>query len=435
MVLPAILAMASLRSSPDLTIGAAPHPQKTPVTCQLGDFQLLRELGRGGMGIVYEAEQISLGRRVALKTLPFAGVLDSRQLQRFRNEARAAATLDHPHIVHVYAVGQDRGIHFYAMQLIAGQSLADYIAQRRAGNAPENPLALGGSPLPADIARQPTVRLSKNSTVEADCSKSGFQQVARWGVQAAEALEQAHQMGIVHRDVKPSNLLVNAEGKLWVTDFGLAMTQADTGLTVTGDVLGTFRYMSPEQVLGRRHAIDHRTDVYSLGVTLYELLALQPAFPSADRAALIKQLEQDDPPPLRQVTNSIPAELETIVSKAMQKEPGARYATAQALADDLQRYLDDRPIVARRPSVWETSANGDGGTRRWFAAWPSQRPSPSFPSSSRRLSRSTPGTRRSWNGSSDRRSTLRPRSGAKTCSCRNTSARSTAPSAPSGRAT
>jgi serine/threonine protein kinase/WD40 repeat protein len=318
-----------------------------PETHTLGDFRLLRELGRGGMGVVYEAEQISLGRRVALKVLPFAGVLDPRQLQRFQNEARAAATLDHHHIVHIHAVGQERGVHFYAMQLIEGQSLAEFLAERRAPASTPEPNTT--PPLKS------TAWHGKLSTVRPDEDRQYFRQVARWGIEAAEALDYAHQMGIVHRDIKPSNLLINSEGKLWVADFGLAMTRNDANLTMTGDLLGTLRYMSPEQVQGERSIIDQRTDVYSLGVTLYELLAFRPPFTSSNRTELLRQVKEVDPPQAPLSAKSVPMELQIIVLKATSKEPSSRYATAQALADDLRRYLNDQPITARRPT-WRNRA-------------------------------------------------------------------------------
>ncbi|HKB36427.1 MAG TPA: serine/threonine-protein kinase, partial [Gemmataceae bacterium] len=175
--------------------------------------------------------------------------------------------------------------------------------------------------------------------------------VAEWGVQAAEALEHAHQLGVVHRDVKPANLMIDGQGQLWVTDFGLARTAAEAGLTLTGDLVGTLRYMSPEQALARHGLVDHRTDVYSLGVTLYELLTLRPAFAGKDRQELLRQIAFEEPTAPRKLTPAIPAELETIVLRALAKEPRERYATAQDLADDLRRFLDDQPIRARRPTV------------------------------------------------------------------------------------
>jgi hypothetical protein len=189
------------------------------------------------------------------------------------------------------------------------------------------------------------------SSERARCSAPFFRQIAEFGRQAALALEHAHQVGIVHRDIKPANLLVDTRGTLWLTDFGLAQFHADAGLTLTGDLVGTLRYMSPEQALGGRAVIDQRTDVYSLGVTLYELLTLRPPFAGTDRQQLLHQIAAEDPRPPRAVDRTIPVELETIVLKATAKSPADRYATAQEMADDLGRFLEDKPIRARRPSL------------------------------------------------------------------------------------
>jgi tetratricopeptide (TPR) repeat protein len=175
--------------------------------------------------------------------------------------------------------------------------------------------------------------------------------VASLGVQAAEALEHAHSFGIVHRDIKPANLLVDARGHLWITDFGLARFHNQIGLTLSGDLLGTLRYMSPEQALAKHGLMDHRTDIYALGATLYELLTLQPACPGEDRQQVLRQIEREDPRPPRSLNSAIPGDLETIVLKALAKEPEGRYATAQELADDLRRFLEDKPIRATRPTL------------------------------------------------------------------------------------
>ena len=422
-----------------------------PVTGVLGDFRIVGEIGRGGMGVVYEAEQISLGRRVALKVLPFAALVDPKQLQRFQNEARAAASLDHPNIVHVYSVGCERAVHFYAMQYIEGQTLARVIAELRQLQEPKEsepdltavseltrhllsgndrlsndaeivaagtlaPLgreqgegalskpagtlvpvgrgqgegvtdddppaelptpaddkraadaeqvsdvqrvagvdghrreALVGEPPEVDTQREPQAIVSTEGSIR---TAAFFRSVARLGIQAAEALEYAHQMGVVHRDIKPSNLILDTHGKLWISDFGLAQTQAGAEITMSGDILGTLRYMSPEQAEGNRRILDHHTDIYSLGVTLYELLTLQTPFDSDDRHKLIHQIIDSDPRPLRGLNPTIPRDLETIVLKAMAAEPESRYATGQDVADDLRRFLEDKPIQARRPSMAE----------------------------------------------------------------------------------
>ncbi len=336
----------------------------------LGDFRLIREVGRGGMGIVYEAEQISLRRRVAVKVLSAGAGLDPRQQQRFRTEAQAAGALCHPHIAPVYAVGSEHGFHYYAMQFIDGPSLASVIAGRRRPAASER----GRATLPEAAAAitpaaasdpstvyQPLDRLEETLATIPTCpnavgpmgdppqGRELWRAAARLGAEAAEALDHAHQAGVVHRDIKPANLLLDGLGHLWVVDFGLARLPTDAGLTLTGDVLGTLRYMSPEQALARRLLIDHRSDVYSLGVTLYELVTLTPAFPGDDRQDLLRRIAEEDPPAPRRLEPAIPVDLETIVFKAMAKEPSDRYATAQDLADDLHAFLEDRPIAARRP--------------------------------------------------------------------------------------
>jgi serine/threonine protein kinase len=327
---------------------------------QLGDYRLLREIGRGGMGVVYEAEQISLRRRVALKILPFAGGADSRQLQRFRNEAEAAAHLHHSHIVPVFAVGAERGVHFYAMQYIEGQSLATLIGDLAEGH--EKKEAADGNRAGKDfLSTQAAVAITTEHSTR---SHQFFRRVATIGKQTAEALEYAHQMGVIHRDIKPANLLLDARGEVWIADFGLAQFQNQAGLTMSGELVGTLRYVSPEQAMAKRGLVDHRTDIYSLGATLYELLTLQPVFDGKDRHALLHQIGFDDPKPPRAVDPSIPFELETIVLKALAKSPADRYGSAQELADDLERFLEDKPIQARRPSLAERG-------RKWMRRHPS----------------------------------------------------------------
>src|SRR5579872_4322879 len=324
----------------------------------LGDFRLIREIGRGGMGVVYEAEQVSLGRRVAVKVLPFAATMDPRHLRRFLNEAQAAAGLHHTNIVPVHYVGSERGVYYYAMQFIEGRDLASVIAGLRHSSEPR-PLGSGENqnltapytPLPDGRGSEGTKPLAGLSTERSTKAAEYFRAVARLGIQAAEALDHAHQMGIVHRDVKPANLLVDDTARLWVTDFGLAQMQSDTRLTMTGDLMGTLRYMSPEQALAQRVVIDHRTDIYSLGATLYELLTLEPVFNGRDRQELLRQIAFEEPKPPRRLNKAIPTELETIVFKALEKNSAERYATAQEMADDLERFLKDEPIRAQKPGL------------------------------------------------------------------------------------
>jgi outer membrane protein assembly factor BamB len=294
--------------------------QHADAPAQLGDFRIVGEIGRGGMGVVYEAEQLSLRRRVALKVLRFGGPVDPPALERFRREAETVARLHHTNIVPIFAFGAEQGIHFYAMQLIAGRSLATMLE----------------GPLPA--ARD----------------------VAGWGLQAADALAYAHQRGVVHRDVKPSNLLLDGEGVVWLTDFGLARRTEETVLTAAGVPMGTPRYMSPEQVAAAR-PVDHRSDVYSLGATLYELATGKPVFDADSVPGLLAKIQEADPVPPRELRPDLPRDLETIVLKCLAKEPHQRYDSAAALADDLRAFREDRAIKARRATLLERS-------RRWLSS-------------------------------------------------------------------
>ena len=320
----------------------------------IGDFQILGELGRGGMGVVYEAIQLSLGRKVALKVLPLASGLDDVRLKRFHNEAHAAAALHHTNIVPVYAVGSDRGVHYYAMQLIDGQTLGDLISSCDRQNVIDDPSSRSDEQSSLQTRRLGSTVL--NTSAHAERSRR-FQSAVRMIVEAALALDYAHGYGIVHRDIKPANLLLDSSGKLWVTDFGLAQVQdAASPLTHTGDPMGTLRYMSPEQASGRRTLIDHRTDIYSLGVTLYELLTLRPAIRGEGYREILNEVVEQEPIAPKSVDPALPIELDTIVRKAIAKVPSERYATAGAMAEDLQRWLDDKPIKAKPPTVLERLA-------------------------------------------------------------------------------
>jgi serine/threonine protein kinase len=386
-LLPTLHVLAEFGQSPLVDPGDQEQGCNEPLRGALGDFRILSEVGRGGMGIVYEAEQISLGRRVALKVLPFASTLDAKQLQRFKNEAQAAAGLHHTNIVPVHATGCERGVHYYAMQFIEGQTLAAVIAelcthmQQERGDTDAAPGVLSdaakvlltasfrpaekpvfappdswatarGTVLPPALAELSATTPKAGITTDRSTNSPAFiRAVAQLGVQAAEALEHAHQLGIIHRDIKPANLLVDARGNVWITDFGLAHCQSQAGLTMSGDLVGTLRYMSPEQALAKRVLIDHRTDIYSLGVTLYELLTREPAFGGHDRQELLRQIAFEEPKLPRRLNKGVPPELETIVLKAVEKNPSDRYATAQDLADDLRRFLKDEPIRAKRPTL------------------------------------------------------------------------------------
>ncbi len=311
-------------------LGALPPPNSYP---SIDGFRIIREVGRGGMGVVYAAEEERLGRRVALKVLSASLHLQAKQVQRFEREARAAARLQHSNIVPVFGSGHQKGYHFYFMQYIEGRGFDAVLGELRR-------LRQG----PSGLA--PTGELSTIT----DRDRLAYHGLAQIGLQVALALEHAHGQGVFHRDIKPSNLLLDTKGNVWVTDFGLAKTLEADDLTSTGDVLGTIRYMAPERFAGR---CDARSDLYSLGLTLYELVALRPAYEAADRYELIERMRRDDPAPLRKLDPRFPRNLDTIVGKLVAREPGRRYDTAAALADDLRRFLEDRAIQARVPSSAE----------------------------------------------------------------------------------
>ena len=353
------LALVHRAAEPKRGGAVATSPDAEFTSKPIGDFQIVGELGRGGMGVVYEAIQLSLGRRVALKVLPFASGLNAVRLQRFRNEAHAAAALHHTNIVPVYAVGTDRGVHYYAMQLIDGHTIAEMIDNMRAtkSKSPSEKSIVPERSTTSTPERNTSKVLGVTQTRVNETSSDRlryYQSVTRIIHQAALALEHAHQYGVIHRDIKPANLLLDATGKVWVTDFGLAQVlESDSHLTRTGDPMGTLRYMSPEQAVGNRAILDHRTDIYSLGITLYEMLTLEPAIRDAGYREMLNQVAEHDPIPPKTVDPWLPSELDTIIRKAISKSPNERYETAGAFADDLQRWLDDKPIAARAPTTLE----------------------------------------------------------------------------------
>ncbi len=320
---------------------------------RIADYRIIAEIGRGGMGVVYEAEQQSLGRRVALKVLPSSNHSNSNSKLRFQQEARAAAKMHHTNIVPVFEVGEEENVVYYAMQLILGQSLdhvIDELKNARSGSHYDQLNQPGSSAGEASSASHESSafrnELNDNSVAH---RKKFYRSVARIGVQVADALAFAHGRGVIHRDVKPSNLLLDSDGVVWVTDFGLAKLD-DEGLTQTGDFLGTLRYMSPERFQGK---CDVRADIYALGLTLYELVLRRPAYESADRLKLIQLINHSAPIRPRQIDQRIPRDLETILLKSIEKEPRRRYKSARLLEQDLTRFLNDEPIQARRASLVE----------------------------------------------------------------------------------
>ena len=350
---------------------------------RIGDFEIITELGRGGMGVVYRAQQVSLGREVALKVLAAGAVQTQRAIQRFRHEAQAAARLHHTNIVPVYAQGESDGCCYYAMELIDGRPLHIVIRDDPDLGEAENlghsadaantaidarkPTVDSAAASRAAASRRATVRLDRPaaSAAPAGGSQSAlarisgsfwrprsaprrFKRIARLFAEAAEALEHAHQQNILHRDIKPQNLLLGRDDKLHITDFGLARLMDEPGLTMTSEMVGTPAYMSREQITGPSSLVDARTDVYSLGVTLYEALTRQRAFEGQTYEKVIQAVLHDEPRRPRRIDSAIPIDLETICLRAMDKERERRFLSAGAMAADLRRYATDYPIASRR---------------------------------------------------------------------------------------
>ena len=305
---------------------------------RIGDFRIVREIGRGGMGVVYEAEQVSMERKVALKLLSLSITGSRTSVQRFEREARAAGRLHHTNIVPVYAMGEHSGYWYYAMELVRGRPLNQIIEQMR------------GRPTERNLARAATGAPVPSESVLTDTGARAYHlRVAEMFAGVADALQLAHEERIIHRDVKPGNLLLDADGQLKLVDFGLARLD-DQGMTMTatGDLLGTPAYMSPEQVLASDVRIDHRTDIYSLGASIYEALTLRPPFRGANLQELCSRILNRDPELPRRHNPRIPKDLETIVLKAMDKDRERRYATAGEFARDLRRFAEGVTIHARR---------------------------------------------------------------------------------------
>ncbi|MEZ6117647.1 MAG: serine/threonine-protein kinase [Pirellulaceae bacterium] len=374
---------------------ASPPPTRE----RIGDYRIIREIGRGGMGIVYEAEHDAMRRRVALKVLSAGWSPSQNQLARFYREARSAGQLHHTNIVPVFEVGSADGLHYYTMQFIEGVTLDHVIDEVRElrkrgdGYSTDSPgravarrlLTIGSSAREASESRDSndadnslgqnaaehdfTVRnfSETNSPTRGRRSESTdsifshewstvrngrnayFGRVAAVGLQAAEALEYAHQNGILHRDIKPANLILDTRGIVWVLDFGLAKS-GDDNLTMSGDVVGTIRYMAPERFDG---TADVRSDIYSLGLRLYELATLQYAFDATEQSSLVKQVTTQSPPSPRKVERRVPRDLETIILKSLNRNPNHRYQSAAEMAEDLRLFVMDHPIHARRISPLE----------------------------------------------------------------------------------
>jgi serine/threonine-protein kinase len=389
---PALVLMEKHRPADKAPADTAETWRSATVPAELGEYRLLREVGRGGMGVVYEAVQVSLQRHVALKVLPLHRLRGPEHLERFRREARIAAGLHHTNIVPVFGVGEHEGIHYYAMQFIRGQGidevLREVIALRKErGDTSVTPLTrtnragtIAASMINGHFADQcqtadfsldnpgqgdkdaalPPSPIAGPSRLDpASGSEGGLatpshwqysRSVARIGLQVAEALDYAHRQGVLHRDIKPSNLMLDLAGRVWITDFGLAKAEDSEDLTEPDQLVGTLRYMAPERFGGQ---VGPASDLYSLGATLYELVTLRPAFEGIHRAEVMERVLHSEPVPPRKLDGRIPRDLETIVLKAMAREPLERYRSAEKMATDLRSFLADLPIRARRPSLWE----------------------------------------------------------------------------------
>ena len=312
--------------------------------CEIGDFRIVREIGRGGMGVVYEAEQKRMRRKVALKVLSASVTGAPHAVKRFQREARAAGQLQHTNIVPVYDLDQHAGQWYYAMELVEGRSLSDVIDELRRARPTEEGLAK------AAMSERPDSVTRFTGTGTGD--RAYHLRAAELFAGVAEALDLAHQEGIIHRDVKPANLLLDTDGVLKIVDFGLARIEDDAlSMTTTGDLLGTPAYMSPEQAMAKGIEVDHRTDIYSLGATLYEVLTLRPPFRGSTLQALCSQIATKDPALPRRFNRHVPHDLETIVLKAMDKDRDKRYRSAGDFARDLRRFVDGAAVHARRISV------------------------------------------------------------------------------------
>lgn len=313
------------------------------VGSRIGEFTLIREIGRGGMGIVYLAEDGVLGRRVALKILASQAFSSEHDLARFRTEAKAAARLAHPGIVPVHRYGEQDGTHYIVMEYVEGETLSDRLERLRRdapqrGGPKEPAEEKSGSGRPKDDSRN----LS---------NKRHIQDVLRILSAVADALDYAHQQKVIHRDVKPSNILLTKQGEPRLTDFGVAKIGTDPSITVTGEMAGTYFYMSPEQARAAHAQVDHRSDIFSLGVVLYECLTLRRPFTGESSHQVLQALTSTDPQPIRSLNPAVSRDLATVCQKALEKRPLDRFPTAGHFAAELRCCLNGEPILTSPPGL------------------------------------------------------------------------------------
>ena len=323
----------------------------------LDEYRIVREIGRGGMGIVFEAVHETLGRRVAIKVMTVGSISNTKHLERFHREAVSAASLHHTNIASVFGAGEDNGMHFYVMEYIDGQSLSQVLKGEAIG-LDDTINFQGDAPLTSDVKpeSQGNPAQSYSSANELRVSahkisqKNRYKWVADTGQQIADALAYAHEKNILHRDIKPANLVLDFHGTVWLTDFGLAKNITNEALTQTGDIIGTPQYMAPESFSGK---YDSRSETYCLGLTLYEMATLNPAFQNSSPGQVIKAVTTSSPSPPRKIDSKMPRDLATIIEKSISREPESRYQTAVEMRDDLRAFIEDRPIAARKMSVWD----------------------------------------------------------------------------------
>jgi eukaryotic-like serine/threonine-protein kinase len=354
-LLPLVAAMEQLKASQELTPQKVSFPKDFRLE-RLGSCRMIREIGRGGMGVVYEAEQEPIGRHVAVKVLPWKATTSSQWREHFEREARTAASLHHPHIVPVYEYDEQDGWCYYVMHLVEGIGIDEIIRLLREPSGSVEAEQVRELFLGKTASERPGRNAtSTDSGKEARIlRKNGWLQFARIGVQVAQALQYSHSRNILHRDIKPGNLLVDCHGSVWVTDFGLAV-EIDQMLESTApNLAGTLRYLAPEQLDG---IVDRRSDIYALGVTLYELCTLRSLYAAPNRDALVVSIRSETPAAPRSINRSIPRDLEAIILRAIAKDRARRYPSAEALLADLMRFVRRQPVEQiepepERPKRW-----------------------------------------------------------------------------------